>query len=105
MELEAGSWQLEAEARHINHGHGNTVGKNSAGDPGKSSGWRQAVRVSGIGPGALGADGRGATWLGVTSLLMLIALIGGLTWYAMSPDWRTLYTNLDSDDARQIGRL
>jgi flagellar M-ring protein FliF len=34
---------------------------------------------------------------------MLIALVGGLTWYAMSPDWRTLYMNLDPDDARQIG--
>ena len=39
----------------------------------------------------------------VLSALMLMALIGGLTWYAMSPDWRTLYMNLDSDDARQIG--
>ena len=39
----------------------------------------------------------------VMSALMLIALVGGLTWYAMSPDWRTLYMNLDPDDARQIG--
>ncbi len=40
----------------------------------------------------------------VVSALMLMALIGGLTWYAMSPDWRTLYMNLDPDDARQIGQ-
>ena len=40
----------------------------------------------------------------VVSALMLIGLIGGLTWYAMSPDWRTLYMNLDPDDARQIGQ-
>jgi flagellar M-ring protein FliF len=41
----------------------------------------------------------------VVSALMLIALIGGLTWYALSPDWRTLYVNLDPDDARQIGQI
>ncbi len=40
----------------------------------------------------------------VVSALMLIALIGGLAWYAMSPDWRTLYMNLDPDDARQISQ-
>lgn len=41
----------------------------------------------------------------VVSALMLVALIGGLTWYALSPDWRTLYVNLDPDDARQIGQV
>ena len=41
----------------------------------------------------------------VVSALMLLALIGGLTWYALSPDWRTLYVNLDPDDARQIGQI
>jgi flagellar M-ring protein FliF len=41
----------------------------------------------------------------VVSALLLITLIGGLSWYAMSPDWRTLYTNLDPDDARQIGAV
>ena len=40
----------------------------------------------------------------VVSALMLLALIGGLTWCALSPDWRTLYVNLDPDDARQIGQ-
>src|ERR1700690_3327330 len=43
-------------------------------------------------------------WVAV-SALMLIALIGGLTWWALSPDWRTLYVNLDPDDARQIGQI
>jgi flagellar M-ring protein FliF len=43
-------------------------------------------------------------WAAV-SALMLVALIGGLTWYALSPDWRTLYVNLDPDDARQIGQI
>jgi flagellar M-ring protein FliF len=42
-------------------------------------------------------------WVAV-SALMVVALIGGLTWYALSPDWRTLYVNLDPDDARQIGQ-
>jgi flagellar M-ring protein FliF len=41
----------------------------------------------------------------VVSALMLLALIGGLTWFALSPDWRTLYVNLDPDDARQIGQI
>ena len=41
----------------------------------------------------------------VVSALMLLALIGGLAWYALSPDWRTLYVNLDPDDARQIGQI
>jgi flagellar M-ring protein FliF len=41
----------------------------------------------------------------VMSALLLIALVGGLTWYALSPDWRTLYVNLEPDDARQIGQI
>jgi flagellar M-ring protein FliF len=43
------------------------------------------------------------SWI-LVSALLLIALIAGLTWYAMSPDWRTLYMNLDPDDARQIAQ-
>ena len=41
----------------------------------------------------------------VVSVLLLLALIGALTWFALSPDWRTLYVNLDPDDARQIGQI
>jgi flagellar M-ring protein FliF len=32
--------------------------------------------------------------------LMLTALIGGLFWYALRTDWRTLYVGMDPDDAR-----
>jgi len=37
--------------------------------------------------------------------LLLIGIIGGLAWYAMSPDWRTLYVNLDPEDARQMEQV
>jgi flagellar M-ring protein FliF len=40
----------------------------------------------------------------VASALLLAALIGGLIWYAMRPDWRTLYANMDPEDARQTGQ-
>lgn len=39
------------------------------------------------------------------SALLLVGLLGGLTWYAMRPDWRPLYVGLDSDDARQIADI
>jgi flagellar M-ring protein FliF len=35
--------------------------------------------------------------------LLLAALVGSLFWYGMRTDWRTLYTNLDPEDARQTG--
>lgn len=41
-------------------------------------------------------------WAVATSL-MLAGLLGGLLWYGMRTDWRTLYAGLDPDDARQIG--
>lgn len=37
--------------------------------------------------------------------LMLVALAAALLWYAQRPDWRTLYVNLDPDDARQMGQV
>ena len=37
--------------------------------------------------------------------LMLAALAAALLWYAERPDWRTLYVNLDPDDARQMGQI
>jgi flagellar M-ring protein FliF len=37
--------------------------------------------------------------------LMLVALIGGLAWYGLSPNWRILYAGMDSEDARQIGQI
>ncbi len=38
----------------------------------------------------------------VVSGCLLAALGGGLLWYMLRTDWRTLYANLDSEDARQI---
>jgi len=40
----------------------------------------------------------------LTAALLLVALLGGLAWYATRPDWRTLYVDLDPDDARQMGQ-
>jgi flagellar M-ring protein FliF len=41
----------------------------------------------------------------VLATLLLAALVGGLIWYAMRPDWRALYVGLDPDDTRQIGQI
>ncbi len=35
---------------------------------------------------------------------MVVALLGGLLWYGLRTDWRTLYADLDPDDARQIAQ-
>ena len=42
---------------------------------------------------------RGAMTAGV----LLAALLGGLLWYGLRTDWRTLYAGLDPEDARQVG--
>src|SRR5579862_6504990 len=39
----------------------------------------------------------------VAVFLMLSGLLVGLLWYGLRTDWRTLYSGLDPDDARQIG--
>jgi flagellar M-ring protein FliF len=39
------------------------------------------------------------------ALFLVIAVVGGLAWYAMRTDWRTLYVDLDPDDARQMGQV
>jgi flagellar M-ring protein FliF len=44
------------------------------------------------------------SWAAVAAVL-LVALAGGLLWYALRTDWRTLYANLDPDDARQISQI
>jgi len=36
---------------------------------------------------------------------LLAALVGGLFWYGLRADWRTLYADLDPEDARQIGQV
>ncbi|HTW60596.1 MAG TPA: flagellar basal-body MS-ring/collar protein FliF [Terracidiphilus sp.] len=40
----------------------------------------------------------------VTATVLLAALTGGLLWYVLRTDWRTLYTGLDPEDARQIAQ-
>jgi flagellar M-ring protein FliF len=47
------------------------------------------------------AQRRGA----MVAALLLAALAGGLAWYGLRTDWRTLYTGLDPDDARQTGEI
>jgi hypothetical protein len=36
---------------------------------------------------------------------LLVALVGGLLWYGLRTDWRTLYADMDPDDARQAGQI
>jgi len=40
----------------------------------------------------------------VALVLLLGTLTGGLLWYGLRTDWRTLYVNLDSDDAQQVAQ-
>src|SRR4051794_16235946 len=44
------------------------------------------------------------TWA-VVSLVLLASLVGGILYLMLRPDWRTLYANLDGEDARQIGTV
>ena len=44
------------------------------------------------------------TWT-VISALLLIGLVGGMLWYMLRTDWRTLYASLDPEDARQMGTV
>jgi flagellar M-ring protein FliF len=41
----------------------------------------------------------------LVSALLLTCLAGGLFWNALRTDWRTLYANLDPEDARQMGMV
>ncbi|HEU5351203.1 MAG TPA: flagellar basal-body MS-ring/collar protein FliF [Terracidiphilus sp.] len=50
--------------------------------------------------GAMPAVQRG--WSVATGLI-LAALVGGIFWYALRTDWRTLYAGMEPDDARQTG--
>ena len=58
---------------------------------------RGKVQWAGMAPGQRG-------WAMVAAVL-LTGLIGGLFWYALRTDWRTLYADLDPDDARQTGQI
>jgi flagellar M-ring protein FliF len=84
---------------------GNQLEKTTAGMPGQlqwtdrlSRLWVQAkVRWAGMLPAQ-------RNWaLGATALLL--ALIGGMAWYGMRTDWRTLYADLDPEDVRQTGMI
>jgi flagellar M-ring protein FliF len=44
------------------------------------------------------------TW-SVAGSVLLALLMGGLLWYTLSTDWRTLYAGLDQEDARQTGQI
>lgn len=41
----------------------------------------------------------------VAALMAIVGLIGGLLWLTMRTDWRTLYSGMDPDDARQMGQI
>jgi flagellar M-ring protein FliF len=41
----------------------------------------------------------------VAAAALLGVLAGGLLWYALRTDWRTLYTDMDPDDARQAAQI
>lgn len=41
----------------------------------------------------------------MVSIALLAGLLGGMIWYMVRTDWRTLYANLDAEDARQIGTV
>jgi flagellar M-ring protein FliF len=41
----------------------------------------------------------------LTAAALLVALVGGLFWYGLRTDWRTLYADLDPEDARQTGQI
>jgi flagellar M-ring protein FliF len=38
-------------------------------------------------------------------VLLLLGLTGGLLWYGLRTDWRTLYAGLEPDDARQTAQI
>ena len=48
-----------------------------------------------------GMQPRQRTWAVVAGML-LAGLVGFLAWYALRPDWRILYADLDPEDARQV---
>ena len=41
----------------------------------------------------------------MVSAALLLGLAGFLVWYAVRPDWRVLYANLDPEDTRQMGAI
>jgi flagellar M-ring protein FliF len=41
----------------------------------------------------------------LVALGLLLALVGGIFWYGLRTDWRTLYSEMDPEDARQAGQI
>jgi len=41
----------------------------------------------------------------LAAAVLLAALTGGLLWFALRTEWRTLYADLDPEDARQTGQI
>jgi flagellar M-ring protein FliF len=41
----------------------------------------------------------------LAATVLLGVIVSGLLWYALGPDWRTLYAGLDPEDARQTGQI
>lgn len=39
------------------------------------------------------------------SLFLLLALVSSIGWFSLRTDWRTLYSGLESEDARQVGLM
>jgi flagellar M-ring protein FliF len=42
---------------------------------------------------------------GITAVVLLVGLIAALAWFALRTDWRTLYADLEPDDARQVTQI
>jgi flagellar M-ring protein FliF len=40
----------------------------------------------------------------MAAAVLILALVAGIAWYGLRTDWRTLYADLDSDDARQVAQ-
>ena len=65
--------------------------------------YRQEPQLCGRGPGWAGQPCPRGSAAGQFHAAMLSILFGGLLWYGLRTDWRTLYAGLDPDDARQVG--
>ncbi len=63
--------------------------------------WRGLWDIARLRWAQMAAAQRG--WVVVAAFLVM-AVAGAIAWYGLRTDWRTLYVNLDPDDARQMGQ-